>query len=98
MVSPPHAETDLYASSVHSFIVKLWLEPPPDKTSHATWRGNITHVPDGRRQYLKELGDITDFIGPYLKEMGVEVKREGRVRRWLRRWARRSALPPVVGD
>lgn len=88
MVSPPHAEPDTHASSVHSFIVKLWLEPPADKGARASWHGSITHVPDGNRQYLRELDDITDFIGQYLLGEGAEIRRGGRVRRWLRRWGR----------
>jgi hypothetical protein len=82
---------DVYVSSIHSFIVKLWLEPSADKYSQDTWRGNITHVPDGRRQYLRELDDITDFIEPYIEEMNVKVRKRGLFGRWLRRWGRHKA-------
>jgi hypothetical protein len=76
---------DLYASSVHSFIVKLWIETESEEDTETTWRGHITHVPDGRRQYLKELDDAIEFMEPYLLKMGMEHKRRGPVGRWLRR-------------
>jgi len=56
--------------SVHSFIVKVWLEE--DATvSNRIWRGHITHVPSGEKRYLKNLGEITAFIEPYLKATGI---------------------------
>ena len=56
--------------NVHSFIVKVWFEEEATKNSDATWHGYITHVPSGKKCYLKNLGEITAFIEPYLKAMG----------------------------
>ncbi len=75
---------DLSESQVHSFIVKLWLESVAEEAGRAVWQGHITHVPGGERRYFRELGEIRGFIEPYLAAEGVE--RDGRVRRWLRRW------------
>jgi hypothetical protein len=61
--------------SVHSFIVKVWLEE--DVTiSDRIWRGHITHVPSGEKRYLKNLGEITAFIEPYLKATGIPFGRK----------------------
>jgi hypothetical protein len=55
-----------------SFIIKIWLEETAEEASRATWRGHITHVPSGQRQYIQDLDRISSFIGPYLEAMGVE--------------------------
>ncbi|HSE25177.1 MAG TPA: hypothetical protein VLB68_26185 [Pyrinomonadaceae bacterium] len=57
--------------NVHSFIVKVWIEEDATKNSGRLWHGTITHVPSGERRYLKNLGEITAFIEPYLKAMGI---------------------------
>ncbi len=67
-MDPPETDT-------HSFIVKIWLEETVQEAGKATWRGHITHVPSGERRYLRHLGDILDFIKPYLERMGVKVRR-----------------------
>jgi len=56
---------------IHSFIVKVWLEETVDEEGQAKWRGHITHVSIGERRYLQRPSEITDFIVPYLKSMGV---------------------------
>jgi hypothetical protein len=73
---------DLEATT-HPFIVRIWLEETIEEAGQATWRGHITHVPSGKRCYVKELGDITDFVAPYLEGMGVELDLRYRVKRWL---------------
>ena len=49
---PPEAE-------IHSFIVKLWREPPG-------WGGHITHVPSHARRSVRDIDDIAAFISKYL--------------------------------
>lgn len=73
---------------VHSFIIKLCIEEVSETVGAASWRGYITHVPSGRRAYLKDLSEITAFITPYLEAGGVRVGMWTRVRRWLRRGVR----------
>ena len=70
---------------VHSFIIKLWIEEVSEIAGAPDWHGYITHVPSGRRGYVKDLSEITAFIAPYLEARGVKVGIWWRVRRWLRR-------------
>jgi len=68
-----------------SFIVKVWVEDSTETGSHSEWRGHITHVSSSKRRYLKNLGEIQDFIIPYLEEMGAKLGMRWRLRRWLKR-------------
>ena len=82
-------KTDDFETTTHPFIIKIWLEDTTEEAGQAVWRGHITHVPSGKRRYLKELDDITAFILPYLEGMGVKAEPRWRVRRWLKRWKQR---------
>ena len=53
-------------ATVHSFIVKFWLEETSDEKRPA-WHGSITHVPSGERHYLRALDDLLTFIRPYVE-------------------------------
>jgi hypothetical protein len=75
----------LYESSTHSFIVKIWLEERTDEAEPLTWRGHITHVPSGKRHYLRSLDEMTDFISVFLKGMGIRLGKRWQVKQWLRR-------------
>ena len=68
-----------------SFIVKVWVEDDTETGSQGVFRGHITHVSSHTRRYLKNLGEIEDFIVPYLEEMGVKLHMRWRVRHWLKR-------------
>lgn len=70
--------------NTHSFVIKVWLEETGERSGGAKWRGHITHVQSGRREYFENLERITDFIGPYLTSMGVRLGFYQRFRRWLR--------------
>ena len=67
---------DSFESVTHSFVVRIWLE----EDDRATWRGHITHVPSGDRQYVERLSDIVNFIAPYVD--GMKLGRLGRFKRW----------------
>jgi hypothetical protein len=58
---------DTPEATLHSFIVKLWLEDTGDEAKQKGWHGYITHVPSGERQYLRELTDIVIFIERYFE-------------------------------
>jgi hypothetical protein len=62
-------------SDTQSFIIKIWLEEKPEETGQTVWRGHITHVPSGERQYLQDLDAILLFIKPYLSLMGVNFNK-----------------------
>lgn len=73
-------------ASTHPFIIRIWLEEAAYESHPATWRGHITHVPSGKRRYLKDLDDIIDFIAPYLEGMGVKLGLCWQARQWLNRF------------
>ena len=77
---------DQIESNTHSFIVKIWLEGVDEKAGEAIWRGRVTHVPSGQDRHFDNLTGITDFIAPYLADMGVELNTPRHVRSWLSRW------------
>ncbi len=86
---------DLFETNTHSFIVKIWLEETAKEAGRAMWRGHITHVANDERRYLKDMDDISAFITPYLKSMGVKPENGRRVRNWLgrlRTWFGRALL------
>lgn len=62
----------LYEHNTCSFIVKVWVEENDDQ-NHNDWRGHITHVFSGKRQYFDDLASTVNFILPYLEEMVVAV-------------------------
>ena len=68
-----------------SFILKVWVEDSARYVQRGVWHGHITHVPSHERRYLKNLGEIEDFIAPHLEEMGVQLGRRWRLKRWLQR-------------
>jgi hypothetical protein len=72
-------------SEAQSFIVRVWVEETAEGAGQGVWRGHITHVSSGRRRYLKNLGEIGDFIAPYLGMMGVRLGVRWRLRCWLGR-------------
>jgi hypothetical protein len=79
-------DKDRFVGDVHPFTIRIWLEETAEEAGRAGWRGHITHVPSGRRRYLKDLDDITAFIAPYLGRMGVALGPFWRAKQWLKRW------------
>jgi hypothetical protein len=81
---------DSLEPGAQSFIVKVWVEDNSEAGSQGVFRGHITHVSSHERRYLKSLGEIEDFIGPHLEEMGVNLGIRWRLRRWFKGWMKRS--------
>ena len=69
--------------NAHSFIVKVWIEEEINNHGNPTWRGQITHVPDGEQCYLRNLNDIKRFVEPYMSAMGIKFGLRERIRKWL---------------
>ena len=63
----------LFESTTHSFIVKVWLEEQAEEANPAIWRGHITHVLSGNRQYIDSIEDVLGFMAPYFQEMGAKL-------------------------
>lgn len=57
-------------ATIHSFIVKIWIEEIIAENGETIWRGHITHVPSNERRYFTNLRDISAFINIYLEGMG----------------------------
>jgi hypothetical protein len=76
---------DSLEPDAQSFIVKVWVEGNAEAGGHGVLRGHITHIPSHERRYLKSLGEIEDFILPYLEAMGVKPGMRWQIRRWLKR-------------
>jgi len=81
---------DSLEPDAQSFIVKVWVEDSAETSGQGIWRGHITHVTSQERRYLKNLGEIEDFIAPHLEELGVKLGVGWRVRRWFKRLIKRS--------
>jgi len=69
----------------HSFIVRIWLEPRESQAALPEWRGVVEHVQSGDRSYLRDLGELSEFIQYYLIKMGLEVTRGAKVWDCLKR-------------
>lgn len=62
-------------SSVHSFLVRIWIEETADEAVEVLWRGRITHVASKKRASVTDLDQVIEFIVPYLREMGGRKKK-----------------------
>ena len=60
-----------------SFVIKIWLEEEASATNSARWRGHITHVPSGQRNYFERLEALISVIRPFLENLGVQFDDEG---------------------
>jgi len=54
-------------SSLLSFVVRIWKEDSASGGEQSSWRGHITPVPSGERNYFKSIGEIPDLIVAHLK-------------------------------
>lgn len=61
-----------YEFNTTLFVVKIWLEEIHDDHK-GKWRGYITHVTSGERQYIEGLLGILFFIIPYLIKMRAKI-------------------------
>jgi hypothetical protein len=54
-------------ASLLSFVIRLWKEEPASDEHQTCWRGHITPVPNGKRQYFTNINEIPDLIVAHLK-------------------------------
>jgi predicted nucleic acid-binding Zn-ribbon protein len=47
---------------IHSFVVKVWQEVGVGESGEPAWRGYVTHVPSGARQYFEDVAAIVAFV------------------------------------
>ena len=69
---------DSYEHNSCSFILKIWVESSDFPTETVLWRGHVTHVGSGKRQYFADLSTALNFVLPYLKAMGIKIEKSGR--------------------
>lgn len=53
---------------IHSFIVRVWQEEGSSKDASERWRGHITEIRDGEREYFNDLADIPLVISAHLQK------------------------------
>lgn len=85
---------DLSESSIHSFIIRIWLEETPEEARRAKWRGRITHVSSGTEGYFEDFGEIAPFVAACLGQSLTGIRQEARKKAglWqrLRDWGRKG--------
>lgn len=64
--------TVMAGDDLHSFIVRIWLEESTTEAPQPSWRGSITHVLSGRRQFFVDLNMLPNLIRPYLEALVAE--------------------------
>ena len=67
----------------HSFVIKIWAKRVDDATRDASWRGTITHVESGKRQYLESLVEVPRVLAPYVVEAGGTLDLRTRLCLWM---------------
>ena len=53
--------------SILSFIIRIWEEDTDIKKEEKGWRGHLTLIPNGERQYFSDINEIPAFILAHLK-------------------------------
>ena len=54
-------------ANIVSFVVRMWKEESTSEEHLAMWRGHITFVPTGDRQYFASINEMTGLIKGHLK-------------------------------
>ena len=91
---------EAYEFNTHVFVVKIWLEEFHNDRK-GIWRGHITHVPSGERQYIDGVLDVISFTIPYLVRMKAKINWFWRFIEFLRRKKRKASLAhsnPLSGE
>jgi hypothetical protein len=80
-----------YELNTTVFVVKIWLEEFHGDNDRK-WRGYITHVTSGKKQYIDGFLEIVSFIIPYLLKMRAKVNWLWRVAKFILPRKRRNKL------
>jgi hypothetical protein len=59
-------ENDGRTTLIHSFIVRVWQEADDPESPEPTWRGHVTEIREGSKQYFNDLADIPVLIRKHL--------------------------------
>ncbi|MBN1139965.1 MAG: hypothetical protein JXM73_25575 [Anaerolineae bacterium] len=52
-------------SHTATFVVRLWQETGGETES--TWRGQVEHVQSSKKQYVRELAQVLEFIEEHFR-------------------------------
>jgi hypothetical protein len=55
-------------SNILSFIIRIWREEIDMDMSEGIWRGHITLIPSGERQYFADINQIPALIASHLNK------------------------------
>jgi hypothetical protein len=74
-----------FCEDTHSFILRCWREPRELEAAEPVWRGEVEHVPTGKRVYFNNFEELKGFLASYLPEINAEEtrKEEKEKRTWL---------------
>lgn len=67
----------------HSFVVKIWEKEVEDPRRDSSWRGSITHVGTGERQYFESLMHVSGFLAPYALDLAESLDFRTRLCLWI---------------
>lgn len=76
--------------SIHSFVVKIWLEESAQESGRALWRGRIVHVASGNNRFFKSMEELVIFIRSYLGTIDRKGGWRLRIANWLKRQTART--------
>ncbi len=63
-----------FCEDTHSFVLRCWREPRELEEAAPVWRGEVEHVPTGKRIYFKNFEELKGFLASYLPEITVSEK------------------------
>ncbi len=66
----------LFCEDTHSFVLRCWREPRELEEAEPVWRGEVEHVPTGKRIYFKNFEELKGFLASYLPEITAKEKRQ----------------------
>jgi hypothetical protein len=74
-----------FCEDTHSFVLRCWREPRELEEAESVWRGEVEHVPTGKRIYFKNFEELKQFLASYLPEISDEEtrKKEKQSRTWF---------------
>ena len=84
LVSKPNKDQHQFIEpDTHSFVVKLWLDPPEGEPEDTRWQGEITHVASGQRYRFGRLRELDHFLRPFLDTLGIKRPFFWRIVLWM---------------
>lgn len=61
-----HSPYSFDDKGIWHFVIRIWLEAQDETATVFTWRGQVRHVPSGRRIYVNGLEEIQAAIKRFM--------------------------------